>query len=265
MDTNKKENADKLFNSESYLDAIIAYDELLDEDESGEIFFKYALSILKELPAKEEAKYFLSRSFEKGYKPTTSEFNKFRSAPDDHYLVKAGDEDFSKALNQLSYHFMNAERVRWVIEYFKRAISSYEKLDKYNNAENFYRIAYSYQYLADRDKSSSNKEYFKKFISYFEKAASYGHSKALDSLGDCYSYAFGVAEDYSKAFALYQEAYKNDDNNLDALYHLGLCYLYGKGVSIDKSLAASYLNRAANKGHKGARDVYYAQNLSRRH
>ena len=62
-------------------------------------------------------------------------------------------------------------------------------------------------------------------------------------LGRCYEDAYGVLQDYDKAFKLYSIASKN--GNDEATYYLGLCYLRGKGTVINVPIALDYLKLAA--------------------
>src|SRR6266567_4415080 len=75
---------------------------------------------------------------------------------------------------------------------------------------------------------------------------------AQNNLGLMYLNGKGVARDYGKAFALFEQAAKQGDawgiNNLGGLYEMGW------GVKQDRQKALAYYKQASEKGNKRAGD-----------
>ena len=62
----------------------------------------------------------------------------------------------------------------------------------------------------------------------------------------------GVTTDYSKAFALFNEALEYDEEDDCSLFGLGLIYYYGDGVNVDKNKAMKLLQKAYDFGNDEA-------------
>lgn len=88
---------------------------------------------------------------------------------------------------------------------------------------------------------------------WFAAAADKGHAEAQYRLGNCYARGQGVSEkNYLIAVKYYKLA--ANQNFADALFALGNCYAKGLGVEQDTSLADDYYRRAAQLGHKEAKN-----------
>ena len=74
---------------------------------------------------------------------------------------------------------------------------------------------------------------------------------AMNKLGECYQYGYGVEQDYQQAINWYQKA--AEKGNGWAQDMLGSFYEYGKGVDKDVNLALSWYQKAADNGNKHAR------------
>lgn len=89
-------------------------------------------------------------------------------------------------------------------------------------------------------------------INYLKKAAELGIGEAEYALAMLY-YENGVEEDYKKAFNLLLKC--ADKNDACAFYQLALCYRYGHGTQSDIQTAMKMLGRAAELGHKRAKEI----------
>ncbi|MCX6911236.1 MAG: tetratricopeptide repeat protein, partial [Verrucomicrobia bacterium] len=85
----------------------------------------------------------------------------------------------------------------------------------------------------------------------YRKAVEHGNANAQFSLGACYSYAEGVAEDAAEAVKWYRKA--AEQGHGEAQRNLGSAYLHGAGVAKDYVEAYKWLNLAAAHGHEYAR------------
>ena len=72
-------------------------------------------------------------------------------------------------------------------------------------------------------------------IPIINELVSRNHAKALNTLGNCYYYGYGIDKDQKKAVYYYQKS--ADLGFFKAQYNLGICYEYGKGVPINKEKA----------------------------
>ena len=70
-------------------------------------------------------------------------------------------------------------------------------------------------------------------------------------MGDCYTYGYGVEQDYEKAMSWYTKA--AEKGNGWAQDNLGSFYEYGKGVEKDLEKAIYWYTKAAEKGNKHAK------------
>lgn len=98
---------------------------------------------------------------------------------------------------------------------------------KYEQAETYYK-AKEYDKAAPLLKDLADKNY----------------AKAMNLLGVCYKYGYGVPKDAQKKIELYQKS-----ANLGwrvAQRNLGICYQYGDGVEQDYDIAITFYNQAVN-------------------
>ena len=68
-----------------------------------------------------------------------------------------------------------------------------------------------------------------------------------------------VAINYDRAFAYFEQAFKN--GHLAAKTYLGVCYLNGKGCWIDEDLGLRYIKEAASAGEPIAKKLLAKMNL----
>lgn len=87
---------------------------------------------------------------------------------------------------------------------------------------------------------------------YLKKAAMLNMREAEYDLAMLY-YQNGVDEDYKKAIDLLERC--ADKNDAGAMYQLALCYRYGHGTKVDIDKAMELLKKAADLGHKTAKDI----------
>ncbi len=73
-----------------------------------------------------------------------------------------------------------------------------------------------------------------------------GNAGAQFSLGLCYYWGSGVAQDYAEAARWYLKA--AEQGNVDAQYNLGVCYARGQGVEKDHPEAVKWYRKAAEQG-----------------
>lgn len=90
----------------------------------------------------------------------------------------------------------------------------------------------------------------KKSVECFQKSANLGLVDAQINLGYMYVKGLGVTQDYQKAYNLYQEAASKGDT--DAFNNLGALYAKGLGVEKDLDKAIEYYTKAAEGGHTKA-------------
>ena len=83
-----------------------------------------------------------------------------------------------------------------------------------------------------------------------KKRAEQGNARAQFSLGLCYYWGSGVAQDYAEAAKWYRKAAAQ--GNADAQYHLGVCYTEGQGVEKDYAEAVKWYRKAAEQGSPSA-------------
>lgn len=88
---------------------------------------------------------------------------------------------------------------------------------------------------------------YKIALPYIQKSAKYGNSDAMFTIGQMYSYGYGVKRDVSVAVNWFKQAAEND--NVEAMKELGYLYLYGQsGVcAADETEAKKWYNRAIMK------------------
>jgi TPR repeat protein len=79
-----------------------------------------------------------------------------------------------------------------------------------------------------------------------KKRAEQSNARAQCSLGLCYYWGSGVAQDYAEAAKWYRKA--AEQGNADAQYNLGVCYTEGQGVEKDYSEALKWYRKAAEQG-----------------
>ena len=88
----------------------------------------------------------------------------------------------------------------------------------------------------------------KKVIALWEKGAQHDNLDCLRSLGDCYFYGFGYAENNEKAMELYSQTLKKNPDDYKALCQIGIMYGHGWGVKKDIPHAVTILKNAWKKG-----------------
>lgn len=90
----------------------------------------------------------------------------------------------------------------------------------------------------------------------WQEAAKRGDPHAEYLMGNAYAAgmpSLGIKKDLSAAFAWYLKAARQND--VDAQYEVGAAYVLGEGVKQDLKQARIWLKRAADGGHKDARDI----------
>ena len=88
-----------------------------------------------------------------------------------------------------------------------------------------------------------------------ERAANRANLKGLLILGKLYYQGEVINRDFASALRCYQQALAIDKDNRLALNQLGIMYYKGEGMEIDFRKAASFCERAADKGQAGCQ--YY--------
>jgi len=151
--------------------------------------------------------------------------------------------------------------------------------------------------LNDGKKYYDNKQ-FVEAVKRFKIVADFGNAIAQYYLAYCYSYGYGIEQDYMKAFDYYllsanqgyldaqanigyaydvgqgiQQDYKEankwyklaaDKGHKYAQYNLGLIYDYGKGVEVNNKKAFDYYLLSATQGHSGAQaNIGYAYDVGK--
>jgi len=92
------------------------------------------------------------------------------------------------------------------------------------------------------------KKNYTKALEYTQLAAEQGHVPALCNLGTFYYRGYGVKKDINKGLSLWKKA--ADAGNVDAMFNFGDSYYTGdSGTPKDLTLGATYLLKAAEKGH----------------
>ena len=89
-----------------------------------------------------------------------------------------------------------------------------------------------------------------KAVELYLQAAEQNVESAYNKLGDCYTYGYGVEQNYEKAIEWYTKA--AEKGNAWAQDNLGSFYEYGKGVEKDINKAIEWYTKAASKGNKHA-------------
>jgi len=83
-----------------------------------------------------------------------------------------------------------------------------------------------------------------------KRRAEQGNAPAQFSLGLCYYWGSGVAQDYAEAAKWYRKA--AEQGNAGAQYNLGVCYTVGQGVEKDYPEAVKWYRKAAEQGNPQA-------------
>ena len=83
---------------------------------------------------------------------------------------------------------------------------------------------------------------------WLSKAAEQNDAAAQCSLGSCYQYGHGVAQDYVEAVKWFRKA--AEQNDAEAQYSLGCCYAQGNGVVKDYVEAYKWILLAAAQGDR---------------
>ena len=83
------------------------------------------------------------------------------------------------------------------------------------------------------------------------KASEAGDSNAQASLGYCYEYAQGVAQDYAEAIKWYTKS--AEQGNVIASGSLGIIYFKGQGVPKDYNESVKWFTKGADKGDETCR------------
>jgi uncharacterized protein len=90
----------------------------------------------------------------------------------------------------------------------------------------------------------------------YQEAADMGYARAMHNLGFMYAEGRGVPQDEFKAIDLYRAAMAQ--SYVPAITSLGIAYAEGRGVSLEPTTAKTLLQKAATAGDKRAKD-YLAQ------
>jgi TPR repeat protein len=85
-------------------------------------------------------------------------------------------------------------------------------------------------------------------------------SVGLNLLGCMYVDGYGVEQNYSEAFKLFNEAYEQDKNPY-AAFNLGRMYRRGLSVDIDTEQAKHWYRIAIKQGHPGSEEEFDVKNL----
>ncbi|WP_332604545.1 tetratricopeptide repeat protein [Acinetobacter sp. ESBL14] len=142
-------------------------------------------------------------------------------------------------------------------------IEGYESYQNLNEAEDYAQelidknVAVGYfiksKILSIKAKDEPNKE----ICELYRKAFEGGYSSAGINLGVEYLNGNNCAEDFSKAFSIFNNIYENTNGEVKILaaVNLGTIYLNGLGVKSDERKARQYLEYAANLGYQPAKDM----------
>lgn len=85
------------------------------------------------------------------------------------------------------------------------------------------------------------------------EAASKGNAKATFEVGRHFLEGFGVEKNYESALQWLRISAGSPNYVPEAMFELGQMYELGLGVEVDEGSARSWYEKAAQKGHEGAR------------
>ena len=103
------------------------------------------------------------------------------------------------------------------------------------------------EYLKQGVISYQNEKYEEAAQYYIASVQQWSSVRAIGNLCNLYLYGQGVEQNYSQALKLCKAAAKYDDPH--SLVMLGEMYLFGKGVKIDKEIAKEYYRKGADLEH----------------
>ena len=83
---------------------------------------------------------------------------------------------------------------------------------------------------------------------YFQRAADLGNANAQFNFGFCYYIAQGVAQDYDKAFTLFEQSAKQGFP--DGMFAYGDCCCLGTGVEKNLKTTAKWYQKALDAGYE---------------
>lgn len=87
---------------------------------------------------------------------------------------------------------------------------------------------------------------YEEAVKWYRKAAEQGHAIAQNNLGGCYLQGHGVKQDFEEAFRLFLKA--AEQGRATAQKNVGICYREGKGVKQNLEEAAKWYRKAAEQG-----------------
>lgn len=98
-------------------------------------------------------------------------------------------------------------------------------------------------------------------LKWYKLSADQGYAIAIDNIGDCYYYGYGVEEDEAKAKEYYAKAVPGlrelgEKGNGEALHRLANDYQNGWGVEKDEAKYDELIQKAAEAGHAESQNIY---------
>lgn len=88
---------------------------------------------------------------------------------------------------------------------------------------------------------------YEEAVKWYRKAAEKGDARAQNNLGRCYSQGKGVKQDFEEAFRMYLKA--AEQGRMIAQNNVGDCYRWGEGVEQNPEEAVRWYRKAAAQGH----------------
>ena len=114
-----------------------------------------------------------------------------------------------------------------------------------DEADALYEIANNYF-----DGTDEIEQDYEEAMKWYMKAAEKGSIDALNDIGYCYYYGYGVEQDYEEAVKWFKKGVEK--GNLNCHFWLGFCYKTGDGIEQDKKAALELFKIAAAKGHEAS-------------
>ena len=173
-----------------------------------------------------------------------------------YWLKRAAENNLSKAQYDLSDYYDDEDNDSLSVYWLKRAVDN-ENLDAIEDLADYYNDQDSIGKMLDLyDKGialGSARMYYlkarfyiqmdkrKESVTCLKEAVQKNDPSAIQLLGDCYYYGYGIEQDYEKAFNLYSQVEYRKESAL----RLAKCYYRGYGTSINTTKAFGLFKKLA--------------------
>lgn len=161
-----------------------------------------------------------------------------------HWLLQAAEQGHFRAQNTLGFCYNNGEGVA---RSYSDAVSWYYRSAQQGYSWGEYNLGYNYI------KGKGVPKDLEKGVEWYTRAADQKHLWAMNNLGLCFRDGNGTPKDLERAFTLFEAAAWK--KYAHAQYNVGLCYENGWGTQRNHAKAIEWYSKAANQGHKKAKEA----------